>query len=187
MTKTRGKLFYLLPGLLVFLLGCPPEPPREAQEAGTFLLSKNKLYDIGSDFDLRWKVVYPATEKTFDPSTNISNKELAQNRCTICHECGFEKAFDYAHFGQPGWAPQYKGQRWSSSVERMVGKEGSMLNEQIAGRIFEYLRDVTLGKYDENVDPKGAMIIETDNPPAQPGAPPAKETPEQAGPAATKP
>jgi hypothetical protein len=131
-------------------------------EEGKFLAGRNKLYETTSEFDLRWEVVYPETERAFNPSINVSNQELAFNRCTFCHECGFEQAFDYANYGAEDWDPQYVGQQWAAPVERMRVKEGAMLNEQVAERIYTFLRDVTLDEYDEASDPRGAIEVEVD-------------------------
>jgi hypothetical protein len=168
MTHCRYKLFYLLPLILIVATGCPPEKSLIRQEAGSFLVASNKLYDESSDFDLRWTAMYPKQNKSFDPSLNVSNKELSQGRCTRCHECGFRKAFDLDHYGQPTWAPVYKGNQWEPIVDRMNRKDASLLNEQVAERIFTYLRDVTLGKYDEANDNKGAIVVNVDAP--APGA-----------------
>ena len=164
MTLNRGKLFHLATVALTAILitGCPPNKPLDAQEEGTFVVSRNKLYDQSSDFDLRWTAVYPKKEEGFNPSINVSNQELTFNRCTSCHECGFKPAFDYDNYGKPGWDPRYTGQQWTTIVERMNQKEGSMMNEQVAQRVFTFLRDSTLGQYDETTDPGGAIVVEVD-------------------------
>jgi hypothetical protein len=162
MTLIKSKLFYwvALIALPMLLTSCPPSQPLAKQEADTFTASKNKLCDASSEFDLRWNVTYPKGEAQFNPSLNVSDQELAFNRCTLCHECGFEKAFDYDNFGKPGWKPVYKGEQWQPIVSRMNQKEGALLNEQVSNRIYTYLHDVTLGKYDESKDDKGALVVE---------------------------
>ena len=163
MTRIKPKLFYLiLLAALLLTTGCPPNKPLDAQQEGTFIVSRNKLYESSSDFDLRWTAVYPKPEEAFNPGINVSNKELTHNRCTLCHECGFKNAFDFDNYGTPEWSPQYTGQQWGPIVNRMNKKEGSLMNETIAERIFNYLRDVTLGKYDEEADLKGAVVVEVD-------------------------
>jgi hypothetical protein len=174
MTASKANLFGLtvLAAGLLALAGCPPSQPLHPEERGTFLAAKNKLYDQNSEFDLRWNVVYPERSTQFNPSINVSNQELAFNRCTNCHECGFKPAFDYDNYGKPGWKPKYKGQQWQTIVERMNQKDGSMLNEQVANRIFMFLKDASLGKYDETADPKGALVVEVDPEQAKAGPEP---------------
>lgn len=146
--------------LLVWLAGCPPAQRQYVSADGTFMAGRNRLYETSGEFDLRWEVKYPEKERGFDPSLNVSDQELAFNRCTWCHECGFEAAFDYASFGTDEWDPHYVGQEWAAPVERMRVKDGSMLNEKVAERIFKFLRDITLGVYDEEDDSKGAIEVE---------------------------
>src|SRR5438128_3993845 len=84
-----------LAGLLL-LAGCPPETPRttqaelEAKQAdvhGTYYSAPNKLFDQDVKFDIRWNVTHQPQTDTFNPGTNVSDRELAIMRCTHCHEC----------------------------------------------------------------------------------------------------
>jgi len=154
----------LLSVLLATLCGCPPRPAEEDAE-GQYLASSSKMYGNKSDFDIRDKVVYPeaAREGLSNPSINVSDKELTFNRCTWCHECGFENAFDWEHYGTTEWSPQYTGQAWQAPIQRMMRMENSFIQEEeIAKRIYQYLRDETLGVYDESADDKNAVIVEVD-------------------------
>jgi hypothetical protein len=45
--------------------------------------------------------------------------------------------------------------------------DGSLLNEQIAARIYTYLRDASLGKYDPAKDAHGAIVREVDEIPTE--------------------
>ncbi|MBN2082819.1 hypothetical protein JW859_11530 [bacterium] len=150
--------------LLAALCGCRP---RQAEEevAGEYLASSSKMYGNTSNFDIRDTVVYPEAvrEGLGNPSINVSDKELTFNRCTWCHECGFQAAFDWEHYGTQEWSPKYTGQAWQAPIQRMMRMENSFLQEeQIAKRIYQYLRDETLGVYDEEADDKNAIIIEVD-------------------------
>src|SRR5262249_27238260 len=130
---------------------CAPMTPRykQQQASGEYMVASDRLYQDDGAFDLRKKVVYAQTEgTTFNSDTNVSNKLLTTYRCTWCHECSFPKAWDIEHVGQPGWQPRYRGKDWEPAVRRMRVMDGSMLNEQIADRIFSYLRDESTGKYD---------------------------------------
>ncbi len=152
---------------LLLLSGCPP--PRNdnaaadandtARASGTYMAAPNKIFDSASDFDLTWNVVYESKEKPFDPAINVSNRQLALNRCQQCHECGFKFAFDMEHFGTTQWQPRYKADEWSPVVKRMVDMPNSFMNEQIAERIYNYLNEETQGLYDESKDPRGGNTI----------------------------
>jgi hypothetical protein len=160
----RLELLICLMGLAL-LCGCPPDSrlqtEGEPDPEGKFIATSNKLYDRDSPFDIRWEVEYPANEAGFDTALNVSNRQLALNRCTWCHECGFKKAFDFARYGTMQWRPRYIGQQWSDPVDRMSRDDATMLNEQVATRIYTFLRDETLGLYDESKDEKGAIVVET--------------------------
>jgi len=157
------------------LSGCPPETPRVLEERqlqqqareGEYLYAANKLFETDSKLDIRDRVTYPKLVEFMDPSTNMSNRDLTFERCKVCHrECGFEGAFDKEHYGTAEWKPRITGQGWAPVIERMRVKENSYLNEVVAERIYNYLRDETTGKYDEAADEKGALVIEVDPPPA---------------------
>jgi hypothetical protein len=160
-----GRLAVLLSfGLPLLLGGCPPSERLGGEQAeGTYLASANKLFDLDEPFDIHWTVVYPELDAP-DLSLNKTDRELTWIRCTLCHECGFEEVFDLARHGTPDWAPRYVGDQWAPVVQRMRVKEGSFLNEVIAQRIYTYLRDDTLGVYDESKDLKGAVVVEVDAP-----------------------
>jgi hypothetical protein len=154
---------------LLMLAGCPPEDAglsesAEEQASGTFLAAANKVYDDQRPFDLTWEVTYQAKKDSFDPSINVSNRELTISRCNGCHEeCGFNRAFDMEHFGTVEWNPYYKGDQWAGVVKRMSQKGSSFMNELLAERIYTYLKEETLGIYDESADPKGALTIAVEN------------------------
>ena len=77
-------------------------------------------------------------------------------------------AFDWEHYGSADWSPHYTGEEWAPVVQRMMVKENSFLQEeQIALRVYEYLRDDTLGVYDLEADPEGAIVVEVDELPEQ--------------------
>ncbi|MCC7478934.1 hypothetical protein IT575_10815 [bacterium] len=155
-----------LAGLLL-LAGCPPAANDNAAEdandqalaSNTYMAAPNKIYDSSSTFDLTWNVVYESKEKPFDPAINVTNRQLALNRCQNCHECGFKFAFDMDNFGTTNWNPRYKADEWAPVVKRMVDKPGSFMNEQIAERIYNYLNEESLGLYDESKDPRGRNTI----------------------------
>jgi len=154
---------------IVFVAGCPPRSESQSAPPGVFVASANKLYDRGDGFDLRDRVIYPAVkgEGLENADTNVTNRQLTMYRCTWCHECGFQQAFDLRNYGQPGWAPRYKGEQWRPVVDRMAAKDDSLLNEVLAERIYGFLRDSTLGLYDEHKDTRGAVVV---NAPAEHGS-----------------
>jgi hypothetical protein len=162
--------------LLALLIGCPPPPPEDIAPKGVFLAASNKIYDRGDGFDIKDRIEYPEAKKEGcqDVSTNITDRALAMARCTWCHECGFNEAFDVARYGKPGWSPYYRGEQWQPIVERMSKTENTLLNEVLAERIFNFLRDSTLGKYDESKDSRGGAI--RDNPVPQGNPPPASDS-----------
>jgi hypothetical protein len=132
-----------------------------ADSADTYYAQSNRLYDDDGSFDLRKRVVYEKTEAPkFNSELQVSNKVLTTYRCTWCHECGFPQAWDIDNVGKPGWHPRYKGEGWKPIVARMRVMEGSMLNEEIADRVYSYLRQESLGQYNEAADPKGAVVRE---------------------------
>jgi hypothetical protein len=142
---------------------CAPHQDRfkAAEAEGTYYAQSNRLYDDDGDFDIRKKVVYDkVVAATFNSELQVSNKQLTTYRCTWCHECGFPQAWDIKNVGKPNWHPRYRGEGWEPIVYRMSLIEGSMLNEEIADRIYKYLRDESLGKYVEANDPKGAIVRE---------------------------
>jgi hypothetical protein len=153
------------------LVGCPPaQRVEQNSEEGTFLAAGNKLYSERDVFDIRDNVVYPEgkrREGLENPSTGVSDQELTMYRCTWCHECGFNEAWDWERYGSEEWAPRYVGEEWASVAERMMQKENSLLQEeQIVRRIYSYLRDETLGEYDLAADVEGAIVVEVDELPA---------------------
>lgn len=167
------------------LAGCQPDTPRvlenqrfEAKaQTGQYLYSSNKLFETDSKLDIRSTVMYPSEGDTFDPSLNLSNRELTFQRCKTCHdECGFDAGFDKEHYGTEQWNPRIKGQDWAPVVERMRMKENAFLNEVIAERVYNYLRDETTGKYNEAADTKGAIVVEL---PEGVKAPPEQQPPSQ--------
>jgi|GEM_PF-2506925 len=176
------------------LAGCPP-PPATTDEEGTYLVASNRLWGDEADFDIRDTAVYPeaAREGLQNPSIGVSDQELTMNRCVWCHECGFKDAFDWEHYGSAEWSPRYTGEDWAPVVQRMMIKENSFLQEeQIARRVYEYLRDDTLGVYDLEADPEGAIVVEVDELPGQgedaeqaaedePGGDAPDESPEEGG------
>jgi hypothetical protein len=176
----RSKTFYrwlgyAALGAALILCGCPPFTEQKVKK-GEFLAKPNKLYDRGEGFDIKDRIVYPAvkSEGLADSSTQKTNRELAMLRCGYCHGCGFDQAFDKARYGQPAWEPKYKGAEWQPIVKRMLNLENSMLNEEIAERIYNFLRDSTTGKYDESKDLRGAKVVEAPKgrPAGQPNAQP---------------
>lgn len=157
--------------VLLLMAGCPPAQHVEQQtEEGTFLAAGNKLYSERDVFDIRDNVVYPEGKRRKgieNPSTGVSDQELTMYRCTWCHECGFNEAWDWERYGSEGWDPRYVGEDWAPAVERMMQKENSLLQEeQIVLRIYSYLCDETLGEYDLAADVEGAIVVEVDELPA---------------------
>lgn len=153
---------------LLVLAGCNPVAPGRAgakpavAASGEYLYAANGLFEADAPFDIRWRVKYPTAADYFDPTTNTPNRELALERCTRCHECGFAAAFDKANFGTPAWKPRIVGDDWSTPVNRMQRLENSFLNEAIATRIYTYLRDETTGVYKPEEDQRGAIVVELD-------------------------
>jgi hypothetical protein len=152
--------------------GCNPAPRHAAKEQtpetklGEYKYAANKLLESGSSFDIRWKVTYPTAQDSFNPDTNLSDRNLTFERCTHCHECGFENAFDKARYGTVDWKPRIKGDDWATPLDRMSVKENAFLSEpMIVNRIYTFLRDETTGKYDVAKDDKGAHVV--DLPPGQ--------------------
>ena len=96
------------------LSGCPPPQKASAARSGEFIAESNKFLDFGDKFDIRDKVVYPATktEGLRDPTTFVTDRKLAELRCTWCHECGFRRAFDLERYSTPDWQPLYRGEMW---------------------------------------------------------------------------
>lgn len=170
-TYRRGAAFNLLAAalLLALLAGCPP--PKATREAeGTYLVARSKMYGDDSQFDLRDTVVYPEvrTEGIQDPSVSVSDQQLTVNRCTWCHECGFQDAFDWEDYGAADWSPRYVGEEWQAPLQRMMEKENTYIQEErIVERIYGFLHDATLGTYDEQADDRGAVVIEVDEAPPE--------------------
>lgn len=167
----RGLELVLCACGLTLLAGCPPTSPRGATRGaeagdgsdGTYYAAANKLYDSDVNFDIRWTVTHQPPVESFDPSINIDNRQLTMARCDNCHnECGFDEAFDLANYGKPEWKPVFRGTDWARPVQRMIGKSNAFLNEQIAERIYSFLRDETTIGYDVAADPKGAVEVEVD-------------------------
>jgi len=158
-------LMFVAFAALVTTSGCPPLRTRSASSAAdTYVVEKNRLFDESSKFDVRAKLEYSEYEEAGlkDPRLDVTDRELTMLRCTWCHECGFEEAFDWPHYGSAQWQPQLVGEQWAPVVARMAELENSYLNETIAFRIYKYLRDDTTGKYDEAKDSRGAVVIEVD-------------------------
>lgn len=168
MTIMRSGLFQLggaLAAVAWVTFGCTPRTAsyKECQVPGTFMASSNRLYEDDGDFDLRKTVVYYEPKAGIDPTpTNLPTPEFTRNRCSWCHECGFKSAWDVDNFGKPEWSPRYRGEAWRPIVQRMRVMDGSLLNEQIAERIYNYLRDESLGLYQPELDAKGAVVREVD-------------------------
>jgi hypothetical protein len=155
--------------LLLALYGCPPPAQQDIERKGEFVAGSNKIFDRGDGFDIRDTITYPETksEGLTEARLDITDRALTMARCTWCHECGFNQMFDVQAFGTPRWKPIYTGEDWFPIVTRMRRMENSLLNEVIAERIFNFLRDSTTGKYDESKDQRGGSIRKT------PSAPPA--------------
>ena len=163
--------------LLGMIAGCPPQTATTDEE-GTYLVASNRLWGDESDFDIRDTAAYPEPrrEGMQDPSLGVSDQALTMNRCSWCHECGFKVAFDWEQYGSADWSPRYTGEEWAPVVQRMMVKENSFLQEeQIALRVYEYLRDDSLGVYDLEDDPEGAIVVEVDEQPEQAESPPEGE------------
>lgn len=164
--------------LLSLLAGCPPPPPQNVEKQGEFVAAPNRIFDRGDGFNLRDAIVYPETKAQglTEVRTDITDRALAMARCSWCHECGFKEVFDTERYGKPGWSPLYRGEEWNPVVQRMRRLENSMLNEVLAERIFNFLRDSTTGKYDEAKDRRGGAIVDA----------PAAAPPEAAAPGTSK-
>ncbi len=156
--------------LLSLFTGCPPAPPQNVEKQGEFVAAPNRVFDRGDGFDLGDSIIYPETktEGLVESRTDITDRALTMARCSWCHECGFKEVFDSERFGKPGWTPMYRGEDWNPVVQRMRRIENSMLNEVLAERIFNFLRDSTTGKYDEAKDRRGGAIV--DAPSMTPGS-----------------
>ena len=156
---------------VTLLAGCPPnEAPKYNDEVGTYTVSKARLLGRDNTFSLKDELVYPeGINRGMDTtSLNLTDKRLAEVRCSWCHECGFEEAWDWKNYGSSEWSPRYVGEEWGPIVARMKDKEMSFLQEElIARRIYEYLRDDSLGVYDETADDMGAVRVEVDEMPPQ--------------------
>jgi len=170
-TKIRRLMFDLAAFALIVLsvavlTGCPPnDPPTYSDADGEYSVSSARLLGTDATFSIKDELIYPVRDREgiSDTSLNLTSKELTRVRCTWCHECGFEAAWDWDNYGSSNWSPQYKGEEWAPIVERMMRKEMSFLQEEkLVVRIFEYLRDDSLGVYDESGDDKGAVRIEVD-------------------------
>lgn len=161
---------FTIPAILVVaFLSCGCNPLNSLSKTktakSTFLVDDSRLFDSDTSFGMRDILVYPAMERhgPQNVSTGIPNPELTRYRCTWCHECGFTEAFDFENLNTPEWKPVYVGEAWKSIVYRMNDKDEALLNEQIAERIFTYLRDKSLGVYDEENDNSGKIEIEVDD------------------------
>lgn len=173
-------------GAIYALGSCQPLPRAQTPtaKAGTYMVSEGKLFLSDDVFDLKYQAVYPQPKQ--DGLTNptiygITDRELTMYRCTWCHECGFKQAWDWDHYGSKDWKPRYRGDQWQPVVERMMKMENALLNEeQIVRRIYKYLYDDSLGKYNEGQDTKGAVEVEVDKDKAATQKPAAEGT-EKAG------
>jgi hypothetical protein len=153
---------------LLALYGCPPPPAQDLERKGEFIAGTNKIFDRGDGFDIKDSITYPETktEGLVNASLDITDRALTMARCTWCHECGFNEMFDTPAYGNPRWKPLYTGEDWFPVVTRMRRMENSLLNEVIAERIYNFLRDSTTGKYDESKDKRGGAIREKPASPA---------------------
>lgn len=162
--KFGGTVIFLI---LLALAGCNPLDSLSDEKVGEsmYLVDRSRLFGNENDLGLKDILVYPASERKGpeNVSTNVSNKLLARYRCTWCHECGFTEAFDYANYGTDDWDPVYVGEAWRPVVQRMNDDDETLLNEQIAERIYSYLRDETLGIYDPDEDRAPEIRIEVDD------------------------
>lgn len=146
--------------IMAVMTGCPPPKPENVAKKGVFIALTNRIFDRGDEFDIKDRIEYPEikTEGMANADIDVTDRQLAMYRCTWCHECGFNQAFDVKNYGKPGWNPYYRGEQWQPIVARMRPLENSMLNEVLAERIYNFLRDSTLGKYDESKDRRGGTI-----------------------------
>jgi hypothetical protein len=151
----------------LLLCGCNPlaSLSKTSTAKSTFLVDDSRLFDSDTSFGMKDILVYPAMERhgPQNVSTGVPNPELTRYRCTWCHECGFTAAFDFENLNTAEWKPVYVGEAWKSIVYRMNDKDEALLNEQIAERIYTYLRDKSLGIYDEENDNSGKIIREVDD------------------------
>jgi hypothetical protein len=159
--------FAALAALTVFANCTPLKSSRNNTSDGKFEVSNASIYEQNGEFSLLDEVVYPERkEKAFDSRINVPNKYLTlgdsthASRCTRCHECGFEEAWDMDHYQTPQWNPRYRGDEWRDVVQRMRRMDNSLINEKIADRIFSFLRDETLGTYDPLKDTGPETVIE---------------------------
>jgi hypothetical protein len=174
MRKFNLLTIILLAAFAPLLTACSPRSQTATETAehaqDEFLVTSNTMRDSERTFDIRDQLVYPEQEieGLKDPSINVSDEELALNRCSWCHGCGFEDFFDWDDYGTEDWDPQYVGDEWAPSVQRMMDKENAFLKEEmIVRRIYRFLHDVTLGEYDRETDNKGAVEIEVDELPGR--------------------
>ena len=153
--------------LAALLCGCNPISSMEDEKTAesTFLVDDAKLFDRDNAFSLKDILVYPKAERKGPEniSTAVTNKKLTMYRCTWCHECGFTEAFDYENLGSEEWNPRYVGEAWKPIVYRMNENDETMLNEQLAERVYDYLRDESLGVYVEEEDHSDRIEIEVDD------------------------
>lgn len=150
---------------VVMVAGCPPMQRGTKDAPGEYTVSSDRLLGDNSDFNINDELVYKTAAQVGMRSTNtqVSDRELAMVRCEWCHECGFLRAWDWDNFGSAGWNPDYVGDEWGPIVQRMMQLDNSFLQEEmLAQRVFEYLRDESLGVYDESADDQGATVIEVD-------------------------
>lgn len=153
--------------------GCPPAQQSSNYTPGKFIAGGSGIWGGDSDFNITDTVEYPTVQQTGmrTASMNIPDSELAMVRCEHCHECGFLQAWDWENFGSSKWSPTYVGEAWLPIVSRMMRLDNSFLQEEgLATRVYEYLRDESLGIYDPAADDKGAIIVEVDELPADPAA-----------------
>jgi hypothetical protein len=165
---------------LALCVNCTPlKSSRSSSTAGKFEVSNASIYEQSGEFSLLDEVVYPdRNSKPFDPRINVTNKYLTlasgtrSSRCTRCHECGFEQAWDMENYGTEEWDPKYVGEQWKPVVQRMRMLENSLINEKIADRIYSFLEEETLGEYDEAADQGATVVVDVD--PNAPPAPPVR-------------
>jgi hypothetical protein len=161
MTRVLFQWILLLTLVAACLGSCAPRVSRykTAQADGTYMLAANRLYEDDGDFDLRKQVVFFEAEHRHEiAGLDAPTPELTLNRCGRCHECGFNKAWDRDNLNTTNWKPRYRGEAWAQVVQRMRIMDGALLNEQLANRIYAYLRDASLGIYNEQDDPRNAVV-----------------------------
>jgi hypothetical protein len=137
--------------VLLLILGCPPaQRVEQEREREVFDIRDTAVYSDGNHF-----------VKIKDYKPNRSDQELMLYRCTWCHECGFEEAWDWKNFDSEDWAPRYIGEDCAPIVQRMMQKENSLLEEEwIVRRIFSYLSTETLGVDVEVVEAQSEIVID---------------------------